>query len=784
MITMKLNLRQSSSGALSADFVDGLDSVNQNNSGNNVIQVNPIGFALAEGEMMRIAFSDSENDETAINTIGYEAMTEATEDNFWYRSLPVDVLMRKGDWYLCIQIVSDYIDNKGYYAKRRATGYIKFTVNASFVGQNGEALTESDFYALWGRMEKSVKDTETKSVWAFPNTLMCRDENGRAQVAGEPLEEHNDYDIVNFKSLNAVRDSITLGMYNTNSENILRFSQNEEKILANEENISQNVEKISVNARNIQSLMAMQKKTVMEQTLTDSYTARVTANGEADIVDGALTTPTKISGKTVKTINLFNPNRTVVDFGASSNTTVRNFTPNSIIVGLNYDNYYYSPNIASCTFENGKLSFSRSTATYGIGFNFDCNSGEEYRFSWVENKAYSEIYAMFYKDGVFMNRAYIQNDAITIPDGCNQMVILICLSVANEIVEFTNLQLEAGETATKYTPYFTGLKHAYFKGVRSIGRNLFNPKSIMVGKNYAGGDFPPRSTSETIKIENQQYYTIKIKKFPKNCDRYEVNFYEADKKTSAGSTGWQYTTDAYSFKAYYVNSRAVYASITFASLNDVAFQESDFSDIEVYWVKGDTIEKEEPYTEDTLFAYTEAQQLKEWDYLLPQDGKKITQTDVIIFDGTEDWEEAPNEEKGYVRFYLQIAGLKPTANANTDNLVCDFYPTVSLIDAYHNGANGIHSDEIYSTAYFIDGKYSTLADWKAHLSALASAENPLTVAYKTVTATKTDLKPEKASYFANEKGQEIVDEGETKNSEFGAKVTIEQDYAVWIGGDE
>ena len=761
MITMKLNLTQDSAGALSAVFVDGLNSVNQNNAGNNVVQVTPVGFSLSPGEVMRIAFSDSTN-ESPDNSVDYQIMAGPQEDGSWTFNLPTVVLEKRGFWYLCIQLVSDYVEASRYYAKRRATGFVEFSVAASFMDQNGEYVTEGDFVALWGRMENAVELTEKKTSAASPNTIMYRDENGRAQVES-PVEQK---DIVNLEKLQEVESSIRLQLahdyYNISAADN-RFAQKSD-FTALQSTVSQNAEKISVNARNIQSLLAMQAKTVMEQTLTDSYSARQTADGALNIVDGALTYPTKISGKTVKTTNLFD------------------------------DSDFINKPLG--TFSSGKMSFKISAGTYT---------------AIIKTKNVAKIQpnvtTLKLNDnaGICIIDILNTGNATTINSFNNVVTFTVSAeqaSVIENVTFFFNsgngvdyvgdeiayIMINEGTSIKPYSPYFNGLKHAYFKGVRSIGRQLLdrNDYTIIDGNKYA-------YSVKALSLEKNYYIAansavIKYVKISVNTwSEWNVSFgsdWGSDYKQKAYFTTTKYgvnSTKPLTFDGKYIY---IWVVDTANGVNRLATPEDiEKYEIMIYEGASDDYAYEE-YKDDTSFAYTEAQGLKEYDYLLPQEGKKGEQTKVVAFDGTENWVEAPNTSKGYVRFYVGVSGLLPTSGTKTDNLVCNLYPNVSLSDAYHNGTNGIHSDENVSTIYFIDSNYSTLAEWKAHLAELAAAGNPLTVAYKTATATETDLKPEKSSYFANDKGNEIVDEGETKNSEYGAKVTIEQDYAVWIGGDE
>ena len=75
MITLKIKLYQDSAGALHAEFLDGINSVSQNNVGKNVVEVIPTGFELQTEGIVQIAYATSLNENDPITeSIGFNFM--------------------------------------------------------------------------------------------------------------------------------------------------------------------------------------------------------------------------------------------------------------------------------------------------------------------------------------------------------------------------------------------------------------------------------------------------------------------------------------------------------------------------------------------------------------------------------------------------------------------------------------------------------------------------------------------------------------------------------------
>lgn len=456
---------------------------------------------------------------------------------------------------------------------------------------------------------------------------------------------------------------------------------------------SQYESRIDKNARNIQSLMAMQAKTVMEQTLTDSYTARQTADGALNIVDGALTYPTKISGKTVKTINLID------------------------------DSYFINKPLGS-GFTGKRIPFKIASGTYTAIIktkNVTKIQANVTTLTLMDSSGNSIISIL--NTGLSSNTNSF-NNAVTFTVTEEQAKVIEKISfffnstTGTDYIgdEIAYIMLNEGTSIKPYSPYFNGLKHAYFKGVRSIGRQLLdrNDFTIIDGNKYA-------YSVKALSLEKNYYIAansavIKYVKISVNTwSEWNVSFgsdWGSDYKQKAYFTTTKYgmnSTKPLTFDGKYIY---IWVVDTANGVNRLATPEDiEKYEIMIYEGASDDYAYEE-YKDDTSFAYTEAQELKEWDYLLPQEGKKVEQTAVIT-----------------------------------------------------------------SETEFTDEQIAQYADY-------ILSEDRKTLAYKTATETETDLKPEKSSYFAYKQGQEIVDEGDTENSLYEANVEIEQDYYVWIGGEE
>ena len=143
----------------------------------------------------------------------------------------------------------------------------------------------------------------------------------------------------------------------------------------------------------------------------------------------------------------------------SSLTTKRTFTPNTYVQSLAFDNYY-GGSVNSVNINNNTLNFIASSG-YGIGYPLVFNYSGSYMLSYNATSTNTPIASvMFYKsDGTIIN--YIRNDGsgsksitFTVPSDTYYLVITFVSNGIDSNVQFSNIQLEEGSTATAYEPYY------------------------------------------------------------------------------------------------------------------------------------------------------------------------------------------------------------------------------------------------------------------------------------------------------------------------------------------
>ena len=148
-------------------------------------------------------------------------------------------------------------------------------------------------------------------------------------------------------------------------------------------------------------------------------------------------------------------------------TTKRTFTPNTYVKGLAFDNYFDNYNrISSLIMTENSLSFTTYSG-YGIAYPFLSSAGKSYTLSYIaviNNN--DDVYRlpvssiMFYEeDGTLIN--YIRTNeegyktvSFTTPANTYYLVILLCANEIDTSVTFNNIQLEEGNVATAYEPYY------------------------------------------------------------------------------------------------------------------------------------------------------------------------------------------------------------------------------------------------------------------------------------------------------------------------------------------
>lgn len=115
-------------------------------------------------------------------------------------------------------------------------------------------------------------------------------------------------------------------------------------------------------------------------------------------------------------------------------------------------------------------------------------------------------------------------------------------------------------------------------------------------------------------------------------------------------------------------------------------------------------------------------------------GKEVRHTKCITFDGTEDWWRSGTGVSGKYRFGVSLSNIKlPASGDEKGSVTCSHYPTVTSGTAGIWGAHqGVSIDNSAKAMTFYDESLSesTLADFKAFLSAQYQNGTPVTVVYE------------------------------------------------------
>ena len=493
------------------------------------------------------------------------------------------------------------------------------------------------------------------------------------------------------------------------------------------------------NAKDIDNIYTILGATVTDEyPLSQAYSTRETADGNADIIDGALTRVTKIQGATVATTNLFKEEY-VAGVYVTSNGNLSLGDPNYI-----------------------------GTKKINVAGNTD------YYVSYKPKATERVQFVLFYdKDDKYISYLAVSNSSsFKTPQNC--VYIAFDILGTNSIANVGSFMLNAGTTAKPYRPYFSGLKNAYFKGIISTGRNLINPNG------FEQGAFD-QTTGLPITGVNQ-FRTV-----------YNI-------PCSAGAKIVQSNAKSYNMRAFFYGVSGNYISTVLLSPNAPVTAPSGSSYIKVqtpsipnistittdkYQLEYGTATEYEPYKADESFMLDEAVPLGAYDYIDIQEengiisAKVVEQEKTLIITGDEVWGESTTDTEGKKRWalYLDLSGFPSSSRRG---VVCNYYDTISSNDTYYN-IRGISVGEGTNSLYVYDEDYSS-GEFKTHLKELYNAGTPLTIAYQTEQPIdETDLAIPTDKYKSWVHGSETQVQGDTDNSADGANCTVSQDYYTQKG---
>lgn len=524
--------------------------------------------------------------------------------------------------------------------------------------------------------------------------------------------------------------------------------------------ISDTQSQLAQTNQNVEDLYTIleQAQVVTVTTLEQAYTTRETADGE-NIVDGVQTTVKEIRGKTVAAENLIPYPYTETTKTMAGLTYTDNGDGSITVNGTPTD---YSAFLLAARLElAGVFTLSGipvgSNLTYTIGFRK--SDGVE-----IDSKTGINI--------TFNTTDYSDYDYMVINIKRNNNNI----SVNNVIVR---PMLNAGTEAKPYNKWFAGLKNASFEKIVSTGRNLI-PYPYVNGTTTINGVTFTVNNDGTVNVNgtstarcnfilsNYISVTVGASYFLSGCpsggatDKFILFLYDGSKGYADIGAGWNVVAERNNFSVRII----IYEGVT---VNNLLFKPM--------LNYGTSALPYEPYISDTLSAETPIE-LTEYDVAFPETGETKRQSNTIVFDGTENWNEVSSDTRYQYIFTLPVLAENDVLAVISNLFVTNSDNGISLIGETSDGMTSVRVRGNKTE----HPEFDTLDKWKAFLAAQSAAGNPLTVTYKTAEATTEATPFDKSKYIAWKNGSETIDQGANDNSEYGAENTVKQDYFTLTGG--
>ena len=293
------------------------------------------------------------------------------------------------------------------------------------------------------------------------------------------------------------------------------------------------------------------------------------------------------------------------------------------------------------------------------------------------------------------------------------------------------------------------LKNAYFKGIRSTGKNLFDKSTVTQGyalSTSTGGVYvePSLSTSEFIPINGAVNLTLNWTK------QYWFCCYDKSKRFIGEGT------DVGTLLTTLQNTAFIRVSVSTSELDILQLE------------YGSTASEYEPYKADESFMLDNAVELAKWDYIDTENKKVVRKTRVITFNGNQTLTQTnANAETGlydYKFIYGMTERLGQGYTAVVKSRPTDF-------DVKQSGGTTSLSIMVFNNV-----PYATAEEFNAHL-----AENPLKVAYQLYYPSEEALAIPTDKYQVWVGGSETVVQGDEDYSADGANNTVTQDYYTQKG---
>ena len=528
------------------------------------------------------------------------------------------------------------------------------------------------------------------------------------------------------------------------------------------EPISEQVSDLSQSVDDIYTIL--QQEVYNAQDIEQEYSSRETADG-ADIIDGALETVKKIQGATVKTTNL-------IPFPYSDGTT----TKNGVTFTVNDDGSVTINGTA--TAEIGFFLYrEEATALLNPGTytaSINTQQGSLYIIATKNNSNWiiSDITPV---QGEFNSGDTLQNIRLHVDNG----------AVLNNVTVYP--MFNEGSSALPYMPYFSGLKNAFFQGLRSTGRNLI-PFPYLDGASLTANGVTFTANSDgsiTINGTPTDYSVYRFISDFRGVGEFILSGIPSSANLSFTFTAYNSAGDSIGAVNGLAGQTIQFNTSDYAGYHHALLQirRSEtgiaINNVTVYPMLnyGSSALPYEPYISHEISLDT-AIELPAWDSIDLVRGKRIVQSNTITFDGTESgWTLTLPIAENITSIALNLGSKNGMGSAYLTSTIRVGFPSNSPND--NDGC--FLSNENYSAivVWFRQSAYpnvTDLASAKAQLAAWNTAGDPLTICYQTATATESDISMEDR-LPAYKNGSETVIQGATDNSEYGAENTLTQNYA-------
>lgn len=434
------------------------------------------------------------------------------------------------------------------------------------------------------------------------------------------------------------------------------------------------------NAKEIDNIYTLLGATVTDEyPLSQAYSSRETADGNADIIDGALTRVTKIQGATVATTNLI----PFPYYGLKNPSGITFTTNDDGTVTLNGQN-----NGTSNSFIYLAWALTIPAGTYTLSLTSSAGGTGAQAQMWTT-------------EGVYTVADNNSSKTVTY-DSTKTVYITISVS-AGTTTTFNNVKfscmLNKGTTAKPYRPYFSGLKNAYFKGIRSTGKNLIDKsKYLFETDTLAGitvtvqddGGLRVKGTT-TVSNVSRDFVRLSILKGKYGID-YGNGVQVGEYRLSGTKGEVMFGVNSNTGGVFY------FVAGTGKTVDEVVYPMLQY---------GTTKTEYEPYKADESFMLDEAVPLAKWDYIDIQEENGIISATIIKQTATATSETAFTEEQlaEYTDYVLSADGLTVAYKSQS---IIDEQALAIPTDKYQSWAGGSETQVQGDTDNSADGANNTI----------------------------------------------------------------------------